>query len=430
MKIRPSSLLVLVLALGAAGLSVDLRAAGSSVLAVSGRANANVSMASTGSFVAAVWAATLATGTTDIYASVSRDGGAAFTAPVRVNSTAGDARANGEQPPRVALTMRPGNAPEINVVWLAKRGMATVLLSARSIDGGRSFSASTLVSGTDAAGNRGWQSLAADSRGAVHAAWLDHRKLAERDTQMAAMHHHEAGQTASTVATKPAGVSMAELSQLYFATLGDDAARPVTGGVCYCCKTAMASGPGGEIYLAWRHVYAGNLRDIAFTMSRDAGKTFASPTRVSEDKWAIEGCPEDGPVLAVDGQARVHVVWPTVVSENGDSVKALFHAVSRDGRSFSERMRLPSKGQANHPQMIVAGESSLVVAWDESGNGARHIAVAKGKIGPDGRVSMERMTETPRIGTYPALAATSDGAALAWTTGDSASSGIRIESIK
>ena len=155
-----------------------LRAAGSSVLAVSGRANANVSMASTGSFVAAVWAATLATGTTDIYASVSRDGGAAFTAPVRVNSTAGDARANGEQPPRVALTLRPGNAPEINVVWLAKRGMATVLLSARSIDGGRSFSASTLVSGTDAAGNRGWQSLAADSRGAVHAAWLDHRKLA------------------------------------------------------------------------------------------------------------------------------------------------------------------------------------------------------------------------------------------------------------
>ena len=430
MKIRRSLLLVLLLALGSAGLSVDLRGAGSSVLAVSGRANANVSMASTGSFVAAVWAATLATGTTDIYASVSRDGGATFAAPVRVNSTAGDARANGEQPPRVALALRPDNALAINVVWLAKRETATVLLSARSIDGGRSFSASTLVSGTDAAGNRGWQSLAADSRGAVHAAWLDHRKLAERDTQMAAMHHHDAGQTASTVATKSGGVSMAELSQLYFATLGDAAARPVTGGVCYCCKTAIASGPGGEIYLAWRHVYAGNLRDIAFTMSRDAGKTFAPPTRVSEDKWAIEGCPEDGPVLAVDGQARVHVVWPTVVSENGDSVKALFHAVSRDGRSFSERMRLPSKGQSNHPQMVVAGDGSLVVAWDESGDGARHIAVARGKIGQDGRVSMERMTETPRMGTYPALAATSEGAALAWTTGDPARSGIRIEPIK
>ena len=154
----------------------------------------------------------------------------------------------------------------------------------------------------------------------------------------------------------------------------------------------MASGPGG--YLAWRHVYAGNLRDIAFTMSRDAGKTFASPTRVSEDKWALEGCPEDGPVLAVDGQARVHVEWPTVVSENGDSVKALFHAVSRDGRSFSERMRLPSKGQANHPQMVVAGDGSLVVAWDESGDGPRHIAVARGKIGQDGRVGMERMRDS------------------------------------
>src|SRR5262245_42564612 len=102
MKIRRSSLLALVLALGGVSLSFDLRAAGTGVLAVSGRANANLSVASSGSFVAAVWSAALADGTTDIYVSVSQDGGGRFAAPVRVNSTPGDARANGEQPPRIA----------------------------------------------------------------------------------------------------------------------------------------------------------------------------------------------------------------------------------------------------------------------------------------------------------------------------------------
>lgn len=433
MKIRRSSLvLVLALGLGSICLTVDPRAAASGVLAVSGRANANVSMASTGSFVTAVWSAAVADGTSDIYASTSRDGGATFETPVRVNAAQDDARANGEQPPRVALVPRRGGAPEINVIWLAKRSAVAVLLSSRSTDGGRSFSSAAIVPGTEATGNRGWQSIAADSRGAVHALWLDHRKLAERDSQMAAMHHHEAGGAAApTVATKPDGVATAQRSQLYFATLGGDAAQPITGGVCYCCKTAIASGSSGEIYLAWRHVYPGNFRDIAFSVSPDGGRTFTAPVRVSEDHWMIEGCPEDGPVLAVDHQSRVHIVWPTVVSEQGEMVKALFHAVSRDGRTFSERTRLPSTGPANHPQITMAYDGSLFVAWDQAGSGARRIMLARGVPDAEGRVSFEPKASTAvRAGTYPSLAPLPEGVLLAWTTGAPAASTIRIETIK
>ena len=46
-----------------------------------------------------------------------------FAQPVRVNSTPGDARVNGEQPPRVALASRKGD-PEIVVIWTAKRDIA------------------------------------------------------------------------------------------------------------------------------------------------------------------------------------------------------------------------------------------------------------------------------------------------------------------
>jgi hypothetical protein len=51
-------------------------------------------------------------------------------------------------------------------------------------------------------------------------------------------------------------------------------------------KTTIAAARDGAIYAAWRHVYPGNVRDIAVTMSRDGGRTFAPPVRISDDKWA------------------------------------------------------------------------------------------------------------------------------------------------
>ncbi|MFN7985080.1 MAG: sialidase family protein [Vicinamibacterales bacterium] len=133
-------------------------------LAVPGRANANVSMAVSGSFVAAVWSASAPAGDTDVFAATSRDGGQTFSAPVRVNSTPGDARVNGEQPPRLALKARAGSVPEVVVVWTTKGSAGTKLLQSTSTDGGRTFAASTLVPGSDAAGNRGWEAVAAGPR--------------------------------------------------------------------------------------------------------------------------------------------------------------------------------------------------------------------------------------------------------------------------
>ena len=65
-------------------------------LAVAGRSNSAASVAAFGQIVAAAWTAST-DDSSDIYMSVSTDGGATFGAPVRVNDTEGDARASGEQ---------------------------------------------------------------------------------------------------------------------------------------------------------------------------------------------------------------------------------------------------------------------------------------------------------------------------------------------
>ena len=53
--------------------------------------------------------------------------------------------------------------------------------------------------------------------------------------------------------------------------------REITTGVCYCCKTAAAARPDGTLFTAWRQVYPGNIRDIAFSVSGDAGAFVLAP---------------------------------------------------------------------------------------------------------------------------------------------------------
>ena len=377
---------------------------------------ATPSIAAEGRRVVVAFSESASSGATDVYAAVSDDGGRSFASPVRVNDVAGEARVGGEQPPRVAVHDR-----RIVVVWTAKGQKGTRLLQARSDDGGRTFSRAAAVPGSEAAGNRGWENA-----NARYAVWLDHRELAQDETTMTAMHHqHESS------GAKPDGVAMAQKSKLFFGSLdGSIAAHAITGGVCYCCKTALAeSGDGSSIFLAWRHVYPGNFRDIAFTMSKDGGRSFAAPIRVSEDKWMLEGCPDDGPAIAVDVQHRVHLVWPTLIADatSGEQSIGLFYATSADGHAFTPRERIPTQGIAHHPQITIGSDGLPLIAWDESDQGARRILVGRRRTGADGaRFVCEAVGDA---GVYPALTASDGAAVAAWTArhGDSAVAVRRLE---
>lgn len=417
--------------IGAIALTFLLRAHAAPIdLAAPGRANATPSIAAAGDLVAIAWSASTPEGATDIYAAVSRDAGRTFGAPVRVNDVGGDARVSGEQPPRIAIVgganagrssaLEPAS---IAVVWTAKSGGGTTLKQARSTDGGRSFARTTLVPGANAGGNRGWQAIAVDGAGRVDVVWLDHRELAN-DASMATSHHEHGAANA-----KPDGVAMAQKSKLYFGSLdGTLAPRAITGGVCYCCKTALATGPNGALYAAWRHVYPGNFRDMAFTVSRDNGKTFAPPIRVSEDKWMLEGCPDDGPAMTVDGGSRVHIVWPTLLSESGgDPTIALFYASSADGRHFTVRERIPTEGMPHHPQIAMAADGSMTAAWDENMKGTRRVVIARAALESGGRTRFTRQVVSDgEPAVYPVVAASTSATIVAWTGGGAALSTIRV----
>jgi hypothetical protein len=292
--------------------------------------------------------------------------------------------------------------PEISVTWNSK-GDATGIKSARSRDGGRTFVEEKSLQITRAPGDRGWQASAVDARGAVHTIWLDHRGMAAADHSAHKGEHD--------------GVAMAQRSALYYATDGMPE-RELFKGVCYCCKTAMAIGPAGEIYAAWRHVFAGNMRDMGFTVSRDGGKTFAPLTRVNQDGWSIQGCPDDGPAMAVDATGTVHLVWPTVKDEQG----VILYATSKNGGPFSTPIRLPALGgpKPSHPQIAIDKAGRVFVAWDEARDGVRRAAIAS--LGSKSPEILDAAT------SYPVMAATDTGMVAVWTSGapDRSTIGVRV----
>jgi hypothetical protein len=380
-------------------------------LAVPGRVNSTPWVAAIGPFVAVAWAAASG-GKGDIYTAVSRDGGQTFGAPVMVNRAAGEARVGGELAPRVALHLEKTGEPVITVIWNA-RDSGTAVRLARSRDGGRTFDTPTTLQATGAAGDRGWQALAVEMEGAPHAIWLDHRQMAAvKDGEHKGEHD---------------GVAMAQRSALYYRGRGPE--RELFKGVCYCCKTAIAAGPKGEIVAAWRHVFAGNFRDMGFTISRDGGRSFSPLVRVSEDGWSIAGCPDDGPAIAIDSSSMVHLAWPTVLNGNEG---AILYATSRDGESFSRPVRVPTLGapKPSHPFITIDRRGRAVVTWDEVRNGVRTAVMRRSIVPQSATFGEAEILDDKEPAMYPVTAVASSGLVVAWTSGPPQSSRIKVRVIE
>ena len=376
-------------------------------LGVAGASNTTPSLFSVGQTVVVVWTAATE-GKSNIYLAVSNDGGAKFSAPVRVNDQDGDAGATPEQPPRVVISGS-GTARNFTVLW-SKRDTGPMetrrdtIRIARSTDGGRTFSPARFTHDQSLSGARGWEALTVGANGAVHAVWLDGREASKK---IAAMSHN---------GTPHKGQPPQEI---YYGTLAADGRMietKIADEVCFCCKTSVAVDSRGAVYAAWRHVFPGSMRDIAFAKSIDGGRHFSQLVRVSEDNWELNGCPEDGPSLAVDPSGTIHIAWATVVNE-GEPLKALFYATSRDGKVFSPRTRIPATPGATpgHPQLALTSDGGVRIVFDETTGGVRRVSLAR--VSRGNGIQAPEVLSGDEAASHPVIVQTTPGALLvAWTS--------------
>jgi hypothetical protein len=182
----------------------------------------------------------------------------------------------------------------------------------------------------------------------------------------------------------------------------------------------MAVGADDDVYVAWRHVYPGNFRDMALAVSTDEGRTFSEPQRISEDGWSIDGCPENGPTMVVDRGKRVHVAWATLAPGTVSSL-ALFYASAPAGEPFAPRRRIETAGTPSHVQMTLDDNERLTLVWDERSPTGRRIMMTRAPAGVAPAFTAPQVLSASGENLYPAVATASGASVVAWSSGAPAS---------
>ncbi len=133
-------------------------------------------------------------------------------------------------------------------------------------------------------------------------------------------------------------------------------------GVCPCCPTAAAFAKDGTLYVAFRNINEG-YRDIAISRLRPGQSAFEGPFPVMEKTWKFDGCPHDGPSLAVIGDT-VHVAWMDARS----GPQRCYHAQAKvaDMKFEAKELNAAAKGTQGNPKLHADMSGNLHAVWEES----------------------------------------------------------------
>jgi hypothetical protein len=331
--------------------------------------------------------------------------------PVRVNHLAGDAAPHLQAPAQVAT----GPGGLVYVAWQSTRpvpglmfGAADIRL-ARSEDGGLTFQPAVTVN--DDAGRldarHSFHDIEVTPEGTVYVSWIDAR---HRDSARVMRAKRGRGGHAHADPDEPTTDIRVARSTYQGRTFSPGVV--VDTNSCTCCRTAMASGPDGTLYVAWRKLHPGGVNDIVVARSNDQGRAWSTPVKLHDDGWVFPGCPHAGPDLRVDAGGAVHAVWYT----GAPGREGLYYTFSTDGgASFRPPVTLVSGGvPASQARLATAGPDAMWIAWED--RRADPLSLRLAWASSSGR--FRRFDSASFAGASPAMAASAGTLAMTWLDGE------------
>lgn len=280
---------------------------------------------------------------------VQRSGDGVRWSEPRIIDTGHDAiAAEGELRPKLAFG--PDRRVVISYTQPLSKPYTGEIRMLRSTDGGASFSLPFTVHRDRQLITHRFESIAFDSTGALHTLWVDKRDLE------AATRKDGEGSYAGAAIYRNVSLDGGR-------TFGPDI--KLADHSCECCRIALAPAADGGLAVMWRHVFAGNVRDHAFSTIAAGGETASGVRRASFDEWQIDACPHHGPGLARGSPGGYHAVWFGV--RNGEPA-IRYARLDEQAAARDLVLVLPDEG-AEHADVGSVG-THVAIVW-RSFDGAR-----------------------------------------------------------
>ena len=309
--------------------------------------------------------------------------------PTELRDTLGPIEGRSEAPPKLAF----GSDGTLHAIYVvvkddsAAKQPLEAIRYVRSVDGGTSWSAPVTVSHDGVFGAHSFHALHVMPSGGLVLSWLGG---AAGEAGVWVTHSTDHGATWANE------------------TLVDG------GTTCECCRTALASAPDGTLYLAWRHVYPGNLRDIVVARSDDQGATWSSPRSVHADGWSFDGCPRAGPSILVDAAGHLHVAWWTGKS----GAAGVWYARSADrAETFGAPVALgvSETSRPAHVQLAARPGGGLLAVWDDGTTGSPTILLRRTGVDGASFGPAQVLSQPGGSVANPVIAIHGGRVAVAWT---------------
>ena len=140
---------------------------------------------------------------------------------------------------------------------------------------------------------------------------------------------------------------------------------------CDCCNPVPAMA-GGSLVVSYRdfdHVDGEIVRDVVAIASTDGGASFGSPVPVADDHWFLTGCPFSGPSAVVVDDELV-VAWMDgrqSVHPDQQSSSIWVDRSSDGGSTYGADLEVTGEGLNRWPVMTVDGNETIHLVWETAG---------------------------------------------------------------
>ena len=205
----------------------------------------------------------------------------------------------------------------------------------------------------------GFVSIIPNDNHGFYVTWLDGRNTVEKKLDG----HH-----------KPMTIRFAEIT----AGGGVINESELDSATCDCCQTSIAAHKNGPI-VVYRDRDKKEVRDIYIT--RQINGAWEAPSPVHKDGWIINGCPVNGPKVAVNSN-NLAVSWFTVSNEN--PIVNLSFSKS-NGDSFGTPIKINDHDAIGRVDVAFLNEQEVIVSYMEGDDVGTYLRIKKVSI--NGKVS-------------------------------------------